>query len=243
MPILYLLLAISFIVLIILRPIIRGKKGEMSVTLHLKSLPKSQYTVLNNLLIQKGGHSSQIDHVVVSRYGVFVIETKDYKGTIYGSEDNYHWTQNIWGNKYELYNLILQNQGHVKALKAYLGVGNFPFIPIVTFSTRANLRINTKENAVLYYSEIVRFIESKKIVLLSDAEIETTVKMLSRLPKYTRKESSKHIKQVRSQINKSQKAVYNGKCPKCGGTLIKRNGQYGTFYGCSNYPKCKFTTK
>ncbi|MBR6489156.1 MAG: topoisomerase DNA-binding C4 zinc finger domain-containing protein, partial [Muribaculaceae bacterium] len=45
-----------------------------------------------------------------------------------------------------------------------------------------------------------------------------------------------------AKINYSQKLAL-GICPKCGGKLVQRNGRYGSFYGCSNYPRCKFTTK
>ncbi|MDD6393178.1 MAG: topoisomerase DNA-binding C4 zinc finger domain-containing protein [Prevotella sp.] len=49
-----------------------------------------------------------------------------------------------------------------------------------------------------------------------------------------------NLKQAAKQ---TQATINAGICPKCGGQLIKRNGKYGSFYGCSNYPNCKFTTK
>lgn len=76
-----LLLPIIILVAIICLAPTRGQAGEANVAARLKALPKSDYTVFNNLLIQRGEYSSQIDHVVVSKYGVFVIETKNYKGT------------------------------------------------------------------------------------------------------------------------------------------------------------------
>lgn len=236
-----LFLAVIIIVFVICRPVIRGQAGEANVAARLKSLPKSEYTVFNDLLIQRGEYSSQIDHVVVSKYGVFVIETKNYKGWIYGGEYSEYWIQNIWGNKYELYNPILQNQGHVKALKAYLGVRNFPFIPVVAFSSRGTVKVNTKENFVVYFSEITRFIKTQKIVLLSDEDIRTVVDKLQKLPKYKRKDKRKHIEQVKWMEFKNERTISNGRCPRCGGTLVPRTGRYGNFYGCSNYPKCKFT--
>lgn len=61
-------------------------------------------------------HTTQIDHIVVSIHGIFVIETKNYKGWIYGNSNNEYWTQNIYGNKYSLYNPLLQNKNHIKSL-------------------------------------------------------------------------------------------------------------------------------
>lgn len=242
-PTLILVILAIAILFAFLHPTIRGQAGEVNVAARIKVLPKSDYTVFNNLLIQRGEYSSQIDHVVVSKYGVFVIETKNYKGMVYGGEYSEHWTQNIWGNKYKLYNPILQNQGHVKALKAYLGVRNFPFIPVVAFSSRGTVKVNANENFVMYYSDITYFIKQQKLILLSEEETQFVIQMLNKLPKFSRKDKQKHIENVRFREYKSQKAVFNKKCPRCGGDLIYRTGQYGNFYGCSNYPRCKYTTK
>lgn len=241
-PISLVILAIA-ILFAFLHPTIRGQAGEVNVAARLKALPKSDYTVFNDLLIQRGEYSSQIDHVVVSKYGVFVIETKNYKGMVYGGEYSEHWTQNIWGNKYKLYNPILQNQGHVKALKAYLGVRNFPFISVITFSSRGTVKVNANENFVMYYSDITYFIKQQKLILLSEEETQFVIQMLNKLPKFSRKDKQKHIENVRFREYKSQKAVFNKKCPRCGGSLVPHTGQYGNFYGCSNYPRCKYTTK
>lgn len=242
-PTLILVILAIAILFAFLHPTIRGQAGEVNVAARLKALPKSDYTVFNDLLIQRGEYSSQIDHVVVSRYGVFVIETKNYNGWIYGGEHSEHWTQNIWGNKYRFYNPILQNQGHIKALKYHLGVHNFPFISIVAFSSNATLRSNFNNHDVCYIRDVVQHILRQKIILLSDVEVETTVNLLSKLPQCTRQERKQHVQQVKFTEYKNQRAVYNGRCPKCGGSLVPRTSQYGNFYGCSNYPRCKYTTK
>ncbi|MBO7525879.1 MAG: NERD domain-containing protein [Clostridia bacterium] len=70
---------VALIVLSILWRRSKGRRGEKQVAALLSLLPKDRYKVINDLLIQKGGHSTQIDHVVVSVYGVFVIETKYYR--------------------------------------------------------------------------------------------------------------------------------------------------------------------
>lgn len=113
----------------------KGKRGEKQMAVLLSMLPKKKYQVINDLLIQSGGHSTQIDHVVVSVYGVFVIETKYYQGWIYGGENSEFWTQNIYGHKYQLRNPLWQNQGHVKAISRVLGgPGMIPIHNIVAFS-------------------------------------------------------------------------------------------------------------
>ena len=76
------------VLLLLLRWVIpsKGKIGEKVVAGKLERLPKDQYRILNNVMIPTPQGSSQIDHLVVSIYGLFVIETKNYNGWIYGSE-------------------------------------------------------------------------------------------------------------------------------------------------------------
>jgi ssDNA-binding Zn-finger/Zn-ribbon topoisomerase 1 len=52
-----------------------------------------------------------------------------------------------------------------------------------------------------------------------------------------------HIRAVKSNIQKRNDTINSGKCPRCGGDLVRRQGKYGSFYGCSNNPKCKYTLK
>lgn len=42
-------------------------------------------------------------------------------------------------------------------------------------------------------------------------------------------------------VEMSKKMYHQNKCPKCGGMLKEKNGKFGAFIGCSNYPKCDFT--
>jgi hypothetical protein len=103
------LVFVALIVLGVLWRKTKGRRGEKQVAALLALLPKDRYKVINDLLIQKGGHSTQIDHVVVSVYGVFVIETKYYRGWIYGGENSEYWTKNVYSHKYELRNPLWQN--------------------------------------------------------------------------------------------------------------------------------------
>lgn len=73
----------------------KGAAGERSIARRLATLPKEQYVILNDLLLPTSYGTTQIDHVVVSIYGIFVIETKNYKGIIYGGQDAETWTQNV----------------------------------------------------------------------------------------------------------------------------------------------------
>lgn len=235
---------LALILLIVRRPIIaffRGKKGELSVRMWLKLLSSDQYKIINDLLISSHGHTSQIDHVVVSEYGIFVIETKNYQGWIYGGNYSEYWTQNIFGHKYELRNPILQNQGHIRALKRLLpDVPADSYIPIVAFSRRATLKLSTNE-PVVYWSKLRREIRSYKTRRLTPEMVQQVYSALLSSHQNSKEKRKEHVKNVKTTIIRNKRAVAHNRCPRCGGRLVLRNGKYGDFYGCSNYPRCRFT--
>ena len=95
--------------------------GEVLVRKALtNNLPKESWHLLNNVTLKIDNGTTQIDHVLVSRLGVFVIETKHYKGWIFGDEKSREWTQVIWGRKYRFQNPLHQNYRHLKAVQALL---------------------------------------------------------------------------------------------------------------------------
>jgi Nuclease-related domain len=106
-------------------PKIKGNLGEWAVNRALlKDLDPEQYRVLHDLLLPDGkGWQTQIDQVVVSGYGIFVIETKNWNCWIFGDENGSQWTLSYrGGRKKKTLNPLHQNEGHVKAVCALLGV-------------------------------------------------------------------------------------------------------------------------
>ncbi len=221
----------------------KGKVGENVVARKLSHLPKDQYRVLNNVTIPTSKGSSQIDHIVVSTYGIFVIETKNYNGWIYGGENAEYWTQNIYGNKYQLYNPILQNAGHVRALKRVLkDYDPLPIIPIVAFSSKATIKVRVEDACVIYWRQIRRAItqfEETRLTWPQVNEICNTIQAAQLLP--GEEADKQHLKDIRNAREQKYDAIASGRRPRCGGTLILRSGKFGHFYGCSNYPQCKYT--
>lgn len=110
---------------------IKGKIGEISVASRLNLLNHNDYKILSNVVLQtKNGGTVQIDHIIVSVYGIFVIETKNYKGWIFGNENAENWLQVIYKEKNQFRNPLKQNWSHVYALKNL--IADFPnakFIP------------------------------------------------------------------------------------------------------------------
>ena len=226
----------------IIMPNIKGKMGEFNVSVVLSTLPKDEYHVINDIIIPSKYGTTQIDHVVVSIYGIFVIETKNYKGLIYGGEDAETWTKNMWGNKYSLRNPLKQNYGHVKSLQAILNIPKEMFIPIVVFSNRAKLRVQTQETVINLW-RLRSEIKKHKIPIIPSEQLIDYRSSIELAAIDDKDIAKSHKANVRQNLNQRSQAIANGLCPRCGGYLVKRNGRYGNFYGCSNYPNCKFTMK
>lgn len=238
--IIFILAIVGLFVLAIVWAGSKGKRGEKHVAVRLSHLPKEEYKVINDLLLQSNGYSSQIDHVVISVYGIFVIETKYYNGWIYGGRDSEFWTQNIYGHKNKMRNPLLQNQGHIKAISKTLnGLGNIPIYNIVAFSRKATLKTD-RSLPVMYWRQVLPYIKNHKEPQISEDHAEEIYKKLLESNVTDRDARKQHIKSVKQNQRRRDVSVANGKCPRCGGNLVLREGRYGRFYGCSNYPSCKY---
>jgi hypothetical protein len=234
---------VGFIILVWLLPS-KGKIGEKRVANKLDKLPKDKYRVLNDVMLRTQNGTSQIDHIVVSVYGVFVIETKFYQGWIYGGENSEYWTQNIYGNKRSFYNPILQNAGHVRVLqRALKDFGDLFIYPIVTFSGQADLKVNVSNACVIYWNQILTTIRHFTKERLTWKQVNEICNYLDSIKLNTKEKETlrEHGRDIHNAKEKKYDALSSGRCPRCGGALILREGKYGKFYGCSNYPKCKFT--
>ena len=220
----------------------RGKQGENSVARILKKLPKKEYRVINDVVLPTPYGSSQIDHIVVSPYGIFVIETKNYCGGIYGTEHGEYWTKNVYGHKYDFYNPILQNTGHVTALRKNLkDYRSFPIFSIVAFSRQASLDVSIQEAIVVYWNQIPRVIRQFRETKLSSKQVESIYDEIVAINKASASIRKNHGQSIKSTKDRKFEAISSGRCPRCGGKLVARSGRYGNFYGCSNYPDCKYT--
>ena len=217
---------------------IRGRRGERRISSRLFSLP-SEYHVFNDVYIEAQGRSVQIDHIVVSRYGIFVIETKNYTGWIYGNDKSEFWIKNMYGNKYRFRNPLKQNYSHVKSLQALLGVPESKFIPIIVFLNGATLKCDTT-GIVIYSHQLRRTILDHSVPLFSDAEVEKLITLLSSSRIVEKKRRSNHVHRIKGDINEREALIASGICPKCKGKLVVRRSKYGEFLGCSNYPQCNF---
>lgn len=113
----------------------KGAEGERVVRIRLSDLDPSLYIVMNDIWLRdRHGNTTQIDHVVVSRFGLFCVETKNYSGWVFGDAYNARWT--VMYNRHtkvSVQNPIRQNHAHRMALSATAGVHVDNVIPVVAF--------------------------------------------------------------------------------------------------------------
>ena len=235
----------------------KGARGERKVTEILSHLPDG-YHVMNDVILQIGNRTTQIDHVVVSKYGVFVIETKNYRGDIYGDDNRQQWTQIIvtevtyrkkWYKTYthvtkrHFYNPVKQSISHSHVIQKCLSQWKqLRVIPIVAFAGYANINKVSSSNHVVYASNLLATIQSYGTECLSDLDVQNIIICLRMKNVRGVVDDKTHVTNVYASRELKRRKVAAGICPECGGSLVERNGRYGRFFGCSSYPKCRFTT-
>lgn len=148
-----------------------GELGEYKINIQLAQLP-SNSKYLSDVLIPnvkaKTGYS-QIDHVIFTPFAIFVIETKNYAGTINGDRSSPKWNVN---GKFFMMNPFNQNFGHIQAIKSVLGtVEDRAIVSIVSFTKRSTFKVNVElrkiqsNDLIVYDTELSEFITRKLSVL------------------------------------------------------------------------------
>lgn len=130
-------------------PNFKGKVGEFMVSEHVANYLSAEYILLNNCTLpdQKDG-TTQIDHILISPYGVFIVETKNYTGWIFGNARQKQWTQKIYKKSYKFQNPLHQNYKHIKVLEMVLSDVVDPqyLHSIVVFTARSEFKTDMPEN-------------------------------------------------------------------------------------------------
>lgn len=221
----------------------KGEVGEEEVRNILKDLPCEEYATVNNLLLKNGDSTLQIDHVVISVYGIFVIETKNINGWIFGSEKDKLWTKKLPYKNYPINNPIRQNNEHIELLKKYLKpFGKLNYISIITFSNNCELKKtvinNTEEIQVVYYDQLIQTILKHKDFNIIDKDlIFIMAKWLEFFNIDSEENRKKHIAEIEKNIMKYNIKIEYKICPRCGNKLKYNNGSH---LRCSDYPNCDF---
>ena len=149
-----------------------GDAGEEKVSIYLGQLDSHRYRVFNDVMVRtKAGVTTQIDHVVVSQYGVYVVETKNISGWVFASARSSEWTSTLpvirrgWFGpscyKYHFQNPLRQNYLHVATLAWRLKIPESSFFNFVAFPDETEFKKGYPAG-VYRYSELVSAIQSNK---------------------------------------------------------------------------------
>ena len=213
--------------------------GESAIAAGLwMRLDDSVYRRIHNVIVPAQNGTTQIDHVLVSVFGIFVVETKDRDGWIYGAPDQPKWTQVQHGKKYQFQNPLRQNYRHTKCLSEYLGLDHDLFHSVVIFTGESEFKTPMPENVL--DRGLSRYITSFVERLLTEKQVEEIATTLRSLKESSGLSKSDHLDSLRERHGSTTT------CPRCGGSLVERTAKQGahagqSFLGCSNYPRCRFT--
>lgn len=219
----------------------KGVVGELLVKLAAKlRLPAASYRPIHNVTLPTTDGSTQIDHIFVSRFGIFVVETKNMRGWIFGGERQAQWTQKIFKESFKFQNPLHQNYKHVKTLESVLDVSPQFIHSVVVFTGDSVFKSPMPPN-VTSGGGYIRFIKSFRKAVLSHEQVGTVVAQIqaARLEP-SRATNLQHVGKLTAR-----RASGNARnCPKCGDTMVLRTAKRGAnagkkFWGCSAFPRCR----
>lgn len=163
-----------------LESMVKGWTGELKTKLaEVLFLDLNEYHVFNNVLLKTGLWTTQIDHVIVSRYGIFVIETKNKNGWIFGKAFDNYWTQVLYNKKYKFQNPLKQNEGHKHSLSRCLKIDVRKMYSIIVFWGDCQFKTAMSPNVL--NNNFTSFLRRKREILLSDGEVENICRQLQQI--------------------------------------------------------------
>ena len=219
----------------------KGASGEKLVAGRLRKGLPEEYLILNDIYLPlPDGTTTQIDHVIVSQYGVFVVETKTYSGWIFGDEKSKEWTQSIYRKKSRFQNPMRQNYRHICALADNLGIDKSYFIGVVAFTGDCTFKTDMPDG-VVYSRRAAEYIRSHNKPTIKASQVDELANAIAEWQGTVGEErKSCHV----ANLKKRHSSVREGDaplCPYCGGEMVlrKRKSDGKSFYGCKSYPRCR----
>lgn len=217
----------------------RGWIGEKVASFGLWfSLDAKVYQRFHDVIVPASNGTTQIDHLVVSPFGLFVIETKNISGWIFGSQDQKKWSQSLYGKTFSFQNPLMQNYRHTKCLAEYLDIDHSLIHPIVFFASSCTFKTPMPPNVLR--SGLSSYISGFRQPLLTDRDIQRIVTAIQALKANPLLTHGNHMRSLRERYRSTDT------CPKCGARLVERIATKGPspgskFFGCSGYPRCRYT--
>jgi len=244
------LIPIFILVIVIKSSWFKGVLGEWQVNLLIKSfLDKNDYHLIKNVTLPTEDGTTQIDHIIVSKYGIFVIETKNMKGWIFGSANQKQWTQQIFKHKSKFQNPLHQNYKHVKTLEGIFFTGSNAksnsIFSVIIFIGDSIFKTKMPDN-VRFARGGIEYIKSKRDIAFSEDEVADIIEKIEngRLER-SFKTNRQHVKHVRKIIEEKSDTKY---CSRCNSDMELRKATKGKnagneFWGCTSFPTCRNVTE
>lgn len=142
-------------------------------------LDRAVYRRLHNVTLDTADGTTQIDHVFISPFGIFVLETKNMSGWIFGGEKQPQWTQKIYRRTYKFQNPLRQNYKHLKALEETLGVSLDNLHSVVSFVGESTFKTAMPAN-VTQGIGYIPYIRSFQQPVFSDVQVDILTQTLLR---------------------------------------------------------------
>lgn len=192
-------------------PITRGEWSERQVILRLLKAGVNPKAIFHDLYIQKNnGEYTQIDIAVATKAGIIVFEVKDYSGWIFGNEYQRYWTQLLAYDKekHRFYNPVMQNAGHIRAIRqCLLQNPNIPIYSVIVFfgnSVFKNVTCHSNNTFIIYPRHIQQVVS--EILMQPNADFGNKYEIMNLFTKAVQNGNDPMI--VSSQINS---AAYYGR--------------------------------
>lgn len=208
-------------------------KGEIKVIEELKKCCKDHQIVINNLIIKGVISTTQIDHIVINPRGIFVFETKNLLGKLYGDTTSEHWTQiSLDNDEKSIRNPIIQNENHVKNIKKIIkDYDIYSYVILVKYDSN-----NIFLDNVISLDDLYKTINNKPNILTKEEMQNICNILLDNRVTISNEEHTNNVK-------KFNKMITDNICPKCGCKLILHNINNEITYRCSNHINCNYTYK
>ena len=194
------LLTLVLLVIITRTAWFKGLFGESLVNISARRhLDRQQYRLINNVTLPTDSGTTQIDHIIVSRYGVFVVETKNMKGWIFGSAQQKQWTQKIYSRSHRFQNPLHQNYKHLKTLQQLLDLTDKQIHSVVVFVGDSTFKTPMPTN-VTQGGGYLRYIKSFSEAVLNTVQVEDIIQQIEServVPGFgTNREHVRHVKEI-----------------------------------------------
>ncbi|MBC6441316.1 MAG: NERD domain-containing protein [Rhodospirillales bacterium] len=218
----------------------KGDRAERRVSTSIsRSFGNAGYQVIDNVTLPTRTGTTQIDHLIVSPYGVFVVETKNLSGWIFGREDQQNWTQILHKKKYRFFNPIRQNNHHMLAVKRLLKLRSDQIHDVVVFVGNSKFKTVMPTNVVSGIRQLRQFVRSKIERVMSQEEVLRVIAEIRAQRLEPGRETERlHLRNVQAGAHRRSSG-----CPRCGSPMVMRTNRStgDPFLGCERYPICRGT--